>query len=236
MRTAVCGLLLGLLAVSAGWAQELITDKAAIPSLSVTGSAEIRERPDLASVTLGVENQAREAAAAIAANNTAMNGVVEAIRKAGVPAREIQTSNFSVFPIYRSRPTPEGGEEQELIGYRVSNLVTVRTEDMGRVGPIIDAGLAAGANRVQGVDFMLKDDLAARSRALQEAAREARTKARALAGALDLELGPVLSVSEGGARVVPLAMEAAFARAAPVPIQPGQVSVTATVNLTYRLR
>ena len=236
MRTAVCGLLLGLLAVSAGWAQELITDKAAIPSLSVTGSAEIRERPDLASVTLGVENQAREAAAAIAANNTAMNGVVEAIRKAGVPAQEIQTSNFSVFPIYRSRPTPEGGEEQELIGYRVSNLVTVRTEDMGRVGPIIDAGLAAGANRVQGVDFMLKDDLAARSRALQEAAREARTKARALAGALDLELGPVLSVSEGGARVVPLAMEAAFARAAPVPIQPGQVSVTATVNLTYRLR
>jgi len=236
MRTAVCGLLLGLLAVSAGWAQELITDKAAIPSLSVTGSAEIRERPDLASVTLGVENQAREAAAAIAANNTAMNGVVEAIRKAGVPAREIQTSNFSVSPIYRSRPTPEGGEEQELIGYRVSNLVTVRTEDMGRVGPIIDAGLAAGANRVQGVDFMLKDDLAARSRALQEAAREARTKARALAGALDLELGPVLSVSEGGARVVPFAMEAAFARAAPVPIQPGQVSVTATVNLTYRLR
>ena len=222
------------------WAQEeAAPTRAAVRTLSVTGTAQTRERPDLATVTLGLETQAAELTPAIAQNNRAMEAVVAAIRKLGIAARDIQTANFSVFPLYRSRPTPQGDEEQQLIGYRVSNLVTVRTENMDRVGPIIDAGMAAGANQVTGVGFSLRDDLGARSRALGAAAREARAKAEALADALGLRLGPVVAVSEQGAQVRPVFTEAMarFAGApGPTPISPGQVEVSATVSLTYQLQ
>ncbi len=226
-----------LWAMPAAAQDQATTTTRAVPMLSVTGTSQVQARPDLAMVSLGVQTQAPRVADAISQNNQAMSKVVAAIRGAGVPERDIQTATFNVSPIYTSRPSPTGEGEQQLVGYRVTNTVTVRLEDMNKVGTVIDAGTAAGANQVYGISFQLRDDLAARTQALGQAAKEAQAKARALAEAMGVRLGPVLTVNEQGAEVRPLVTEVAFARAAApgVPISSGRVTVTASVSVTYRL-
>ena len=114
----------------------------------------------------------------------------------------------------------------------------VTLNDLSRVGRAIDAATASGANRIQALRFELKDELAARARALREAAVHARSKADALASALNLQIVRVLSLSEAGGPVVPM-REAMLARAAAdtaTPIEPGTVEIRATVNLVVEVR
>ncbi len=241
MRTVLAALLLCLVVAAPAWSQAaapLTPGRALVPTVSATGNAEVRVRPDVAVVTLGVTTQAENLSDAITQNNRTMTAVVAAIKRAGLADRDIQTANLSVYPLYRNRPSPTGEGEQELIGYRVSNTVTARMTDMAKVGPVIDAATAAGANQVQGISFSLQEDASVRMQALADAAKEAQAKARAMAEALDQRLGPILSINEQGAEVRPMYAEAGvmLARAAPgVPVSPGEVTVTATVSVTYRL-
>ena len=119
--------------------------------------------------------------------------------------------------------------------------MTVRVEDLSKVGPVIDAGLAAGANNLDGVDFGLRDDSAARAAALTDAVRSARTKADALARALRVKLVEILEVAEGGVSISPppspfrgrvaLAAEAI----ATTPVAAGEVGVEASVTIRWRI-
>ena len=110
------------------------------------------------------------------------------------------------------------------------------------MGPAIDAAIGAGANRVLGVNFRLQDDLDMRRRALGQAIREAQQKAETMAEALGVPLGPVLEVREGGVSVQPIRystgaamMRAEVTGASATPVQPGRVTVRASVQVRYRL-
>ncbi len=214
----------------------------AIPVLTVSGSGTARVAPDEATVRLGVVAQAATARAAQDQVNRAANAVLDAIHKQGIPEAEIQTSGLSLSPLYSQSNRP-GAESQapRITGYQANNTVTVRIEDLAKVGPVIDAGLGAGANTLDGVDFGLRNDEAARAQALADAARAARAKAETLAKALGLRLGEILEVAEGGISVTPppyprfgmARMEAAMA--APTPVSAGQVGVEASVTLRFRI-
>lgn len=213
------------------------TQDEAIPLITVQGSAELYSAPDLAIVRLGVEAQEETADAAQQRVNTAAQAVYEAIEAAGVAAEAIQTTGISLSPVY-SHPGQRGGDRR-LVGYRAQNTVRARITDMERVGPVLDAGLAAGANRVDGIQFSLEDDAALRRDALTQAVAEARAKAEAIASAMGVTLGPVHGVQEGGVSVQPFyargaAMEMA-ADMASTPVAAGQVSVSAQITVQYRI-
>ena len=128
-----------------------------------------------------------------------------------------------------------------ITGYRASNEVSVELSDLAKVGPAIDAAIGAGANRVVGVSFHLQDDLEVRRRALGQAIREAQQKAETMAAALGVPLGPVLEVQEGGVSVQPIrypqgaAMMRSQAASSATPVQPGRITVRASVQIRYRL-
>ncbi len=214
------------------------------PTLTVTGDGESSSRPDRAVVQLGAAAQAESAAAAQEKVNQIMQAAIEAIRGTGVRDEMITTAGISLYPVYTDHvPRPlQGGQnppEPRIVAYRAGNSVRVTLDEIAKVGDVIDAGVSAGANQIENVSFQLKDDTAARRDALTRAAKEARSKADAIAQAMGLRIGGVLDVSEGGVNVIRPRFE--FARAgvaamdAATPVQPGQVDVQASVTVTYRV-
>jgi len=209
-----------------------------IPVLTVSGDGEARVAPDEATVRLGVLAQAPTARAAQEEVNRTANAILEAVRKVGVPAEQIQTEDLNLNPVYaQNRPGEQG--EPRIAGYQANNVVSVRVVKLDQTGPVIDAGLAAGANRLEGVAFGLRDDRAARTAALTSAVAAARGKAQALARALDVRLVRILEVGEGGVQVAPQPIfkgrMAMTAMSSETPVSAGQVGVSATVTVRWEI-
>src|SRR5436305_3367285 len=215
---------------------------AAVPTLIVSGSGQARVAPDVATVRLGVVAQAPTARAVQDQVNRTAKAVLDAIRKVGIPAEEIQTSGLSLSPLYAQNRQGTETQAPRITGYQANNTVSVRVTDLAKVGPVIDAGLGAGANTLEGVDFGLRNDEAARAQALADAARAARAKAETLAKALGVHLGEILEVAEGGVSVQPppsprfgVSRMAMAESMAPTPVSAGQVGVEASVTIRYRI-
>jgi uncharacterized protein YggE len=208
-------------------------------SIRVTGVGEARARPDQAVADFAVETQAATAQAAAAENAQRMERVIAALVRAGVPRDRIETRDYNVFPDYDPQPRPEATEPR-IRGYRVMNTVSVTMDAIDRVGAVIDAALAAGANRVHGVRFGLRDPQAFRQRAIDDAVRRARSDGEALAAALGLQLGMVREAYTADvATVQPMVMErlqmADAAASMATPMSPGEQTVRATVVVVYAI-
>jgi len=210
----------------------------AVPFIAVSGNAEVAAAPDRATVSLGAVVESKQAQDAQKQIAQIMQRVIKDIKAQGLPEEKIRTTGLSLNPVY-SHPAPRAGQEPEaprIVGYRAANTVRVQVDDLERVGGVIDAGIAAGANQLNSLSFDLRDDLKPRSQALQLAVQEARGKAEAIAASLNLELGEVLEVREEGvAASYPMERRMAAPAAAGTPIQPGQVQVSAAVHVRYRL-
>jgi len=211
--------------------------------LSVTGEGEVRAVPDQAQLSAGVVTQAKTAAAALAANSTAMNEVFATLKKRGIPEKSIATSNFSINPQYPPyRQDAPNEDRSRIIGYEVSNQVTVIVDDVSKVGTVLDALVASGANQAGGVSFNIRDPKPLMKQAREDAVKDARAKAETLAKAAGVTLGSIISISEGGG-YQPIAITAKtmdvarFAAAAPPPpVAAGEQSVTANVSIVWEIQ
>ena len=192
-------------------------------TISVGGHGEIDVPPDEASITLGVESRSQDAQSALSSNSSKMNAVIVAVRGQGVPSSHIQTSNLSLY------------YDSERGVYIASHQITVRIDNVDRVGAVLDAAVGAGATRSWGVSFGLKDPSAARAQALQTAVADARKRANSMATALGVNITGVGSASEASYQVTPLYQPVARAGAPSpsTPVQPGQLTVTADINVVY---
>jgi uncharacterized protein YggE len=164
--------------------------QAPVPQVVVSGRGEIAVAADEAMLIVAVESRQASAAAASADIARRMRAVREALVRAGVHADSITTSSFSVQP---NLERTEGRQQQN--GYVALNAVRVRTRRLDQVGPLIDAALAAGANRVDGVQFGASSTARARRAALAEAIAEARGDAEEMARAAGGTLGELLELS-----------------------------------------
>jgi uncharacterized protein YggE len=219
-----------------GFAALLMT---AIPSpaqnqtsgITVTGNAEMTVQPDIAIVTLGVTTEASEAEKAVQENARIANAVVDAIVKAGIAKRDIETSQYSVAPIMDYQKVPP-----VTTGYKVTNTVRLKVRNLTKVGSLIDTAIGAGANNVQGVGFDIEDPSFFRKEALVKALKKAEADAKLIADTLGVKLGKVVSVSETGPVIIrPTEYGVARAEATTTPIIPGQVRVTALVTVVYSI-
>lgn len=206
------------------------------PRLFVNGTGQVDVAPDMATITLGVVTEAPAADEAMAANSRALAEVVQRLSQAGIAARDIQTSSFSVSPQWTQ---PEDRERAPaIVGYRVQNMVTARVRDLERLGSILDSVVQGGANQLAGLSLGLADPQEAMDEARRRAVADAIRRAQILAEASGVKLGPIVSISEAGAGM-PQPMfkaEAAFAgRAMDVPIAAGDLTVEATVSMAWQI-
>jgi len=225
-----------LLVFSVGASAQEAGDKNARPTIRVTGEASVSTKPDQALIDIGVTTQSATAQAAASENATKLDAVLSELRKALGANAEIKTVNYSVTPSYRY---PREGGQPTITGYTASNIVRVKTGDLAQVGKIIDLATQTGANTIHALRFTLKDELNVRNQALREASSKAMSQAVAIASALNLKIVRVLHVESGG-EVGPRPMyyaaaEARVAGAAPTPVEPGTLDVSATVVLTVEV-
>jgi hypothetical protein len=206
-------------------------------TLNVTGSGTVYVTPDIAYVYIGVHTENTDIAQAVAENNTQAQAVVDALRNSGVEAKDIQTSNFSVWS---SQTTDPATGLVTGTKYAVDNTVYITVRDLTKLGSLLDTAIRAGANNINSVSF----DVADKSAALVEA----RQKAMANAGSLAKELAQTGGVSLGGIQNITytdvptpyysygMGGGGGGAQAVSAPINPGQLQVTATVNVTYGIK
>jgi len=201
-------------------------------TISMAGHGEVRAAPDMVSVTAGVTTNAATAAQALAANSVRMKTVFSALQKLGIPDKNIQTMNFSVSPQYATG----NNEAPRLTGYQVNNDVSVRLEDVGRLGGALDALVGAGANQMNGISFGIRDPAPLLEKARMQAIADARARAETYAKAAGVTLGSILSISEGGADAPrPMYKVMAMAEARSVPVAAGEQSVAADVSVVWEI-
>jgi len=205
--------------------------------LSVNAEGLSEGRPDMAIINLGVTTEGRTAAAALAENAQRMQALIQALRRAGVAERDIQTSNVSVYPqqVYGE------GQAPRITGYQANNSVTAKVRNIDSTGRVIDAAVAAGGNTVNGVSFAYQDPDAQLDAARRDAIAEARRRAELYANALGMSVHRIVAVNEGGGfapPIVPVAMERMAAQdgAASTPVAPGQIETRVSVGVTFELR
>ena len=202
--------------------------------ISVTGEATISVAPDSARIEAGITSDAKTAREASETNNVAMSKLLQALKAAGIDARDIQTSRLSLQPQYapnRSGPSP-------VVGYRASNRVTVRIHDVSKVAGVIDTLVGAGANDIGNVNFEVSQASKLLDDAREKAVADARRKAEIYARAAGVTLGAPLSISEGGGAPQPMfrAKMAAGMAASPTPIAQGEETLSVSVNVTWAIK
>jgi hypothetical protein len=190
--------------------------------------------PDVLRVTLGVETTAGTVDDALSGTDAAARRVLEALREADVPERDVQTANVSVYPRY-------GPEGEAITGYTARHDLSVTLRDVGTAGAVIASVTDAGgdAARIEHVSYALEDDAALQERARAAAFADAERKARQYAALVGRELGEVLSVRENVATPGPLpyaAADEAAASGGSVRLEPGSTAVTVTAEVRWSLR
>lgn len=206
-------------------------------TLMVTGRAELRVEPDMALFQVGVETRGKTVEEARQANAEAMDGVMRRLLEAGADERDLKTTSFNVHPEWHYN-SDDG--TRTLVGYRVSHMLEVRVMDLDQLGAWLDAAMEEGANQIHGPTFGIKDPAALEAAALTEAVNRARNKAEVIAKAGGVFLKGVANISEQVILPVSAPARASFVmmdamEKAATSISPGEISVTATVTITYRI-
>ena len=217
-----------------------INQAAPVPqrTLSVTGSGNAYLAPDIAYLYLGVHTEKLSATEAVAENNAQTQKVIQALTDFGIDAKDIRTTNFSIWPMDKYDPQTNLPTGEKT--YAVDNTVYVTLREMDKLGDLLDTIVQAGANTVNSIQFDVADKDAALKDARAEAVKDATAKAQELADVAGVQLGTLQSVSFLDNQPYPLfdgkGGGGAAAAEAAVPIQPGQLTFTVTVNMTYEIK
>ena len=218
-------------------AQTPVTDAASASQgtlLSVSAQAEASRVPDVASLSAGVVTRAADANAALRANADQMARVMDAIREAGIAGKDIQTTGINVNPDYQYADN----QPPKITGYQASNNVSIKVRDVSRLGKVLDALVASGANQVNGPSFEIDEPEAVYDEARRAALEKARKRADMYAESLGLKVKRIVSVSEGGGFQPPqpmmmkaMAMDARESS----PVSPGETTLSASLDVVFEL-
>jgi len=203
--------------------------------LSVSAQAEARRVPDVATISAGVVTQAVDANAAMRANATQMDKVMGAIKAAGIAERDIQTSGLSLNPQYKYVEN----QNPTIIGYQASNNVNLKVRDIGKLGKVLDALVASGANQVNGPGFEIDQPEPAYDEARRSALENAQARATMYAKTLGMRVRRIVSISEGGGFRPPgpmpiMAMAKSMDRVETA-VSPGETTLSVNLDVVFEL-
>jgi uncharacterized protein YggE len=203
--------------------------------ITVSGSGQASGTPDVAYLSLGVDTTDADVGKAVEKTNQAINAVTEALKAAGVDAKDIQTTNFNVYP--EDRTDPKTGAPSGERVYHVQNSVSIIVRDIKKTGVVIDAGLKAGANTLNGLSFGIADTKKLEQEARLNAVNDAKDRASQLAEAFGVKVGAVVAVNESAGRVYspPVAFKSEALVNNTTDIKPGQMSVNVDIEVSFAI-
>ena len=201
-------------------------------AITVSGEATVSVPPDLALVEGGVTSEAKTAREASDSNNAAMGKVLQALKGAGIETKDLQTARLSLQP--QSAPNRSG--PSAIVGYRASNRVTIRVRDVTKVAGVIDTLVAAGANDIGGINFMVSQASKLLDEAREQAVADARRKAEIYAKAAGVTLGAPLSISEEGTPAPMPFRKMSAGMAAAAPVAQGEETLSVTVSVSWSIK
>jgi uncharacterized protein YggE len=207
-----------------------------VRSLNVAGSGTAYLVPDIAYIYLGVNTQLPSASEAVQENNTQTQKMIEALTGFGIDAKDIRTTNFSIYPFDKYDPVTGAPTGEKY--YSVDNTVYVTIRDLDKLGDLLDTVVTAGANTVNSIQFDVADKDAALKQARADAVADAKAKAEEFAAAAGVSLGQIQSISFTDNQPYPIfeGRGGGASADAAVPINPGQLTFTVTVNVTYEIK
>ena len=200
----------------------------------VTGQGEVMAVPDVAELRLGVEVQADTVAEAQAQASDAMGKVQQALKDNGVADKDIQTQQFSISPVTK---WISDRDEQEIVGYRVTNIVVAKIREIDKAGAIVDAVAEAGGDytRIQSITFDVEDRAPYYEEARSKAVEDAENKAKQLADLAGVGLGKASFLAEGGVYLPSRSTDLFAEGAASTPISPGELEIEVYVQVIYEI-
>jgi uncharacterized protein YggE len=201
--------------------------------IEVNGTGEARATPDVAHLSLQIETHAPTAEECSNKNAALAQKVVRELRDKLAGKGTVETGDYSLNPEY-NEPGPR--ERPVITAYTAQNTITVETSELTLLGSLIDGAISAGANRINYLNFGLRDDTRAREEAIANASKDAQAQAQALATSLNVKLKRVVKASTipEPRPILPMA-RMSMAASAPTPIEASQIAVSATVSLTYEI-
>ncbi|MEO1701237.1 MAG: SIMPL domain-containing protein [Pseudomonadota bacterium] len=240
-RFLASGMIFGavaLFSMSLGTTHSVAQANEPTPRIMVSGTGTADVAPDMAVLTLSVLRQEETARAALDANNIAMQRVLAAMAEEGIEPRDMQTSNFNIRPRFE-RPKSNSGtrRDPEIIGYDVSNTLTVRVRNLSTLGRVLDRSVSLGVNSGGNVRFSNQDPSEAIEQARINAMKAAVRKAELLTSTAGVGLGAILEISERSKSGVQSIAHMSTTRtnASAVPIATGENNYSVTVNISYAL-
>jgi hypothetical protein len=198
--------------------------------VTVTGEASVAVAPDTALMRIGVTSQGKTAREASEANGKQMTSVLAAIKDTGIADRDVQTSRLSLQPQYDA--TKSGAPR--LTGFQVTNQVTIKIRDIDKLPSVLDRAIAAGANEMSGIEFVVSEQSKLLDQARNDAIADAHRKAELYANAAGVRLGHVVAITEEGSNPPPRPVMQAM-RAGAVPVAPGEQMLRASVTVSYEI-
>ena len=209
-------------------------------TISVSGEGDAATAPDMAILSFSVLKQADTAAAAMTENSKAMTEVLAALKTAGIAERDLQTTNFSVQPVYKQFEPKDGVYvPPEITGYQVTNGLSVRVRDLKKLGEILDSSVKLGINQGGDIAFTNDNPKATVSEARKAAVADAVEKAKTLTEAAGVKLGRIITITENMQRPMPVPqtmMRASMMKEADsVPVATGENTYNVVVNVTFAL-
>jgi uncharacterized protein YggE len=205
-------------------------------TITVSGTGKVTLTPDIAYISIGVNSQNASAKDAVAENNTQSQAVIAAIKGFGIANKDIQTTNFSIYP---QQQFDANGKQTGII-YVVNNTVYVTIRDLSKLGDLLDSTVSSGANNINSIEFDVADKTSALTQARQAAVAEARKQADELTKATNVGVGAVQSISYNDTTApitIQYAKAAVAAAPAPsVPVQAGSMEISTTVTIVYELK
>jgi uncharacterized protein YggE len=208
----------------------------------VTGEGEVQAAPDMAILDLSVLREAKTAREALTDNNKAMSKVLGAMKEAGIEDRDLQTSGVNIQPTYTYPNDKNGLKAPKIIGYNVTNGLTVRVRDLNKVGDLLDKSIDLGVNQSGGLRFVNDDPSKALMDARKKAMENAVEKAKILTETAGAKVGRVLEITEyvNNGRPMPMARTKMIAMAAEpasdsVPLSAGENSYNVNVTVKFEI-
>lgn len=214
-------------------------EKKDISILRVDGHGEVKVNPDVASLSISVETNAAEARTAARENAEKMDKVLARLKTQISGKDNISTSSFHIIPIYEY---DESRKKSTLTGYRVTNKILIETENIRNIGKLIDSAIQAGANRLDSLRFSTDKKDLYRKQALEKAVIDAKETAGIVARAAGVSIVRVIEISPSYQMPFPIYRDAretrkmAVAQAAPTQIEPGELTISSSVNMVFEIR
>jgi len=207
-------------------------------TITIDGEGKVTAIPDIAEISLGIQTDKATVASAQKENTDKMNKIIAELKGTGIEAKDIQTTNYSIYPRYDWN---EG--KQTLLGYTVSQNVTVKIRNLDKIGDIVDKAGSLGANQVSSLSFTIDEPEVIKQQAREKALVNAKEKAEALAKVAGVRLGKLVSFTESATPVYPVyrdyatkSLDAGVAESAPAPtVEPGSQDVIINVMVTYEV-